>query len=66
MESSGSLAAPRELVLVIGGFLHHGPQASDIERVPGILMSQFLGMKNVDELKSVCTCKAPWKFLGIK
>lgn len=37
-----------------------------IERVPGILMFQFLGMKNVDELKSVCTGKASCKSLGIR
>lgn len=66
MESSGSLATPRELVLAIGEFLQYGPHGSDIERITGILMSQFLGMKNVDELKSVCTCKASWKFSGIK
>lgn len=54
------------VILVVGEFLQHLSHGSDIERVPGILTSQFLGMKNVEELKSVCTCKASLKFLGIK
>lgn len=54
------------VILVVGEFLQHLSHCSDIERVPGILMSQFLSMKNVEELKSVCTCKASLKFLGIK
>lgn len=54
------------VILVVGEFLQHLSHGSDIERVPGILMSQFLGMTNVEELKSVCTCKASLKFLGIK
>lgn len=66
MDSSDSLAAPLELALVIGEFLQRGPHGLDIERALGILMSQLLGMKNVGELNSVCTCKASWKFLGIK
>lgn len=52
--------------MVVGEFLQRLSHGSDIEGVPGILMSQFLGMKNVEELKSVCTCKASLKFLGIK
>lgn len=65
MDSSDSLAAPLELVLVVGEFLQHEPHGLYIKRVFGILMSQLLGMRNVDELNSVCTCKASWKFLGI-
>lgn len=54
-----------EVILVIWEFLLHLSRILDIERIPGILMSQFLGMRNVKKLKSVCTCKGSLKFVGL-
>lgn len=63
---SGLLAAPQKVILVIWEFLLHLSHILDIERIPGILMSQFLGMRNVKKLKSVCTCKGSLKFVGLE
>ena len=43
--------------------LSHG---LDIEPVPGIWRSQFLGMRNEEKLESVCMCRASLKFVRLK
>ena len=54
-----------EVLVVVWELLLHLSHGLDFERVPGILMSQFLGTRNVKKLESVCMCEASLKFVRL-
>lgn len=55
-----------EVLSVNWEFLLHLWHGFHMGRVPGILMSQFLGMRNMKKLKSVYICKASGRFVRLK
>lgn len=55
-----------EVLVVVWELLLHLSHGLDFERVPGILISQFLGTRNVKKLESVCMCEASLKFVRLK